>query len=408
MIGCIVGVAFSGEMSDRWGRKKPMFISAFFFLISAIGAALVPTLTGVFIFRFIGGLGIGLTSNLVPLYISEIAPAKTRGRLVTLYQFALTLGILCAYLSNAFLVKYSETYNIQSSGSLFEYVFLLDVWRGMLLVGGLPALLFLAGMFFVPESPRWLMQRNRSAEALTIMRRFSNDEVLELPKLQTDSSSADSVSYRELFKGRWRKAMIVGILLPLFSQFSGINAIIYYGPSILNDAGVSMNNSLMSQVVFGVANMLFTLLAIWKVDTLGRRPLYIYGTLGATIALVLTGICFATGASTSVFILISVLMFLACFAFSIGPLKFVVASEIFPGHIRGRAMALSIMVMWVADAIVGQITPIMLKHLGTPATFWVFATFCFIAFIVVYKILPETKGKSLEQIEEGWLKEKGN
>jgi SP family arabinose:H+ symporter-like MFS transporter len=192
------------------------------------------------------------------------------------------------------------------------------------------------------------------------------------------------------------------LLLPLFSQFSGINAIIYYGPSILSNAGISLSNSLLSQVIFGAANMLFTLIAIWKVDSAGRRPLYLAGTAGAAISLLCTGICFAAGATSSIWLLVCVLSFLACFAFSIGPLKFVIAAEIFPNKIRGRAMAISIMVMWIADTIVGQLTPIMLKEFGTAPTFWTFAGFCVIAFFTVYKLLPETKGKSLEEIEAGW------
>ena len=213
-------------------------------------------------------------------------------------------------------------------------------------------------------------------------------------------------SYRELLAPGMRKALLIGILLPLFSQFSGINAIIYYGPSILSNAGISLSNSLISQIIFGVANMLFTLIAIWKVDSWGRRPLYLYGTAGATVTLIATGICFYTGATTSIWLLVCVLAFLACFAFSIGPLKFVVASEIFPNAIRGRALAISIMVMWIADTIVGQLTPILLDEIGSAGTFWFFAFFCIVAFISVYKLLPETKGQSLEQIEKYW-KDKG-
>ena len=199
-----------------------------------------------------------------------------------------------------------------------------------------------------------------------------------------------------------RKALLIGVLLPLFSQLCGINAIIFFGTSILSNAGISLSNSLISQIIFGVANMLFTLIAIWKVDSWGRRPLYLFGTAGAAVSLFLTGICFYYGATTSIWLLICVLSFLGCFAFSIGPLKFVVASEIFPNAIRGRALAISIMVMWVADTIVGQFTPVLLKELGNAGTFWFFSFFCVVAFISVYYLLPETKGKSLEQIENYW------
>lgn len=403
LVGCIVGVAFSGELSDRLGRKKPLLISAIFFLLSALGCAFMPSMFWLIAFRFLGGVGIGLASNIVPLYISEIAPAKSRGRLITYYQFALTFGILVAYLTNAGLVNYAMAHPVVGDSNWFNYIFSEQVWRGMLILGAAPALLFLIGLFLVPESPRWLMRQGRTGEATAVLQKISSQEGLEneVAQLHTSGKTAE-VSYKELFSPRWRKALLIGMLLPLFSQFSGINAIIYYGPSILSNAGKSLSNSLLSQVIFGVANMVFTLIAIWKVDSWGRRPLYLYGTAGAAISLCLTGICFATGATTSIWLLVCVLSFLACFAFSIGPLKFVVAAEIFPNKIRGRAMAISIMVMWIADTIVGQLTPVLLKGIGTAATFWTFAAFCVIAFITVYKLLPETKGKSLEQIESDW------
>lgn len=400
LVGCIVGVAFSGELTDRIGRKKPLLLSAILFLLSAIGCAAMPSLFLITASRFIGGIGIGLASNVVPLYISEIAPARSRGRLITYYQFALTLGILVAYLTNAGLLNYSLDHAGTETGNWFTVMTTTEVWRAMLGLGAIPSILFLLGMFLVPESPRWLFQQGRFAEGKRIL--AATGMKAEAETEAAAANNDDKVSYKELFSPRWRKALLIGLLLPLFSQFSGINAIIYYGPSILSNAGISLSNSLLSQVIFGAANMLFTLIAIWKVDSAGRRPLYLAGTAGAAISLLFAGVCFATGATTSIWLLICVLAFLACFAFSIGPLKFVVAAEIFPNKIRGRAMAISIMVMWVADTIVGQLTPILLKSIGTPATFWMFAAFCVIAFITVYKLLPETKGKSLEQIEAEW------
>lgn len=402
LVGCIIGVAISGELSDRLGRKKPLILAALLFLLSASGCALLPSLSGIIVARIMGGIGIGLASNVVPLYISEIAPARIRGRLVTYYQLAVTLGILVAYLTNSALLNYAMAHTGET-GNWLHTLLVNEVWRGMFAIGVIPALLFVCGLFIVPESPRWLMQHQRMQEATVILNRVSNAIEAQASLQQgRKSQSYKKVSYRTLLEPQWRKALIIGILLPLFSQFSGINAIIYYGPSILSNAGISLSNSLLSQIIFGGANMLFTLIAIWKVDSLGRRPLYLVGTAGATISLLLTGICFATGATTGWALLICVLAFLASFAFSIGPLKFVVAAEIFPGNIRGRAMAISIMVMWIADTIVGQLTPILLKRAGTAVTFWLFALFCLIAFITVYKLLPETKGKSLEQIEKDW------
>ncbi len=393
LVGCIVGVALSGELSDRLGRKVPLLISAVLFLLSALGCAFMPSLQLVIASRIIGGVGIGIASNVVPLYISEIAPANIRGRLVTYYQLALTFGILIAYLSNAALVNGADH---------LTSLFYNDTWRAMLGVGVLPALLFLLGLFIVPESPRWLMQKGYTDKANAISKSITG-----MPDAQGKiTTSAARGSYKELFAPGMRKALLIGVLLPLFSQFSGINAIIYYGPRILGNAGISLSNSLISQIIFGVANMLFTLIAIWKVDSWGRRPLYLFGTAGATVTLVATGFCFYYGATTSIWLLVCVLAFLACFAFSIGPLKFVVASEIFPNAIRGRALAISIMVMWVADTIVGQLTPILLEDYGNAGTFWFFSFFCVVAFICIYKLLPETKGKTLEHIEKYW-QEKG-
>lgn len=406
LVGCIIGVAFSGELSDSIGRKKLLLLSATLFLFSAIGCTVMPSLFWVITFRILGGIGIGIASNVVPLYISEIAPSEIRGRLVTYYQFAVTFGILIAYLSNALLVHYSD--RNATDTHLFSGLFANGIWRAMFGVGAIPALLFLLGLFIVPESPRWLIQKGRQSEGLDIINRIVYRKQSEMDyRIEASADHPhEKVSYKVLFAPGMRKALLIGILLPLFSQFCGINAIIYYGPSILNDAGISLGNSLISQIILGAANMLFTLIAIWKVDSWGRRPLYLFGTLGATITLLLTGLCFYYGATTSIWLLVCVLAFLACFAFSIGPLKFVVASEIFPNAIRGRALAISIMTMWVADTIVGQLTPILLKEIGSAGTFWFFAFFCIVAFFAVYKLLPETKGQSLEQIEQYW-KEKG-
>ena len=378
LVGCIIGVSFSGNLSDKIGRKKLLFVSSILFQISAIGCSVVNSLDWLIIFRLLGGVGVGVASIVVPLYISEIAPADRRGRLVTCYQLAITVGILLAYVTNALLLNYAEKHSGTAFSGFADLVYVKEVWRGMFSIGALLALLFLAGLFFVPESQVWLRKR------------------------ELGESRETNPSYSELFSPRLRKAMLLGILLPLFSQLSGINAIIYYGPSILNDAGIALEHSLLGQVIFGIANLVFTFIAIWKVDQWGRRPLYLVGTVGAFISLCATGFLFAYDITSGIFLLISVTVFLACFAFSIGPLKFVVASEIFPTQVRGRALGISIMVMWVADTIMGQVTPVLLEHTGTAVTFWVFGFFCLVAFITVYKLLPETKGKSLEEIESFW------
>ncbi len=295
LVGCIIGVAVSGELSDRLGRRKPLILAALLFLFSALGCSLLPTLPGIIGARMMGGIGIGLASNVVPLYISEIAPARIRGRLVTYYQFAVTLGILVAYLTNAGLLQNAINHT-NETGGLLHTILVTEVWRGMYGIGVIPAALFALGLLMVPESPRWLIQQQREQEATDILNRINNDfEVRASLQQGRQAQKAPQVSYRDLLAPKWRKALIIGILLPLFSQFSGINAIIYYGASILNKEGSSLSESLLSQIIFGGANMLFTLIAIWKVDSLGRRPLYLAGTIGATISLLATGICSYAG-----------------------------------------------------------------------------------------------------------------
>lgn len=405
LVGCIGGVAISGELGDRYGRRRVLLLAAVLFLLSALGCGLLPTFSSIIAARIIGGIGVGIASSIVPLYISEIAPAKVRGQLVTYYQLAVTLGILVAYLSNAFLVQVASDMGAGMSGWMGVW-FQEEVWRGMFIVGTLPALLFLLGLLGIPESPRWLLQKGKTAEGKALLYRFGGEAEATSDLESRRQQGQRQISYRDLFSPQLRKALLLGLLLPFFSQFCGINAIIYYGPSILNATGVSLSGSLQSQIVFGAANLLFTLIAVWKVDNLGRRPLYLIGTSLAAVSLIAVGACLYTENIKGIFLLISVIVFLASFAFSIGPLKFVVAAEIFPAHIRARAMALSIMVMWIADTVIGQLTPVLLENIGPAFTFWFFAFWCVLAFVTVYRLLPETKGKSLEAIEREWMAEK--
>jgi SP family arabinose:H+ symporter-like MFS transporter len=403
LVGCIIGVSFSGDLSDRLGRKKMLMLSAILFLASAVGSALSSGFTLLILARMLGGMGVGVASIVAPLYISEIAPANVRGRLVTFYQLAITAGILVAYLTNAGLLSFSLNYKGTGMGHILDLILVKEVWRSMLGLGTIPALLFFTGLCFVPESPRWLIQKGQTEEGISILARITNLATAQSDALIIKSTiTQEKGSYKEIFAPAMRKPLLIGLLLPLFSQFSGINAVIYYGPRILSDAGINITNALLGQIIFGIANFLFTLIAIWKVDKMGRRPLYIVGALGATVCLFFTGVCFYTDATNNIALVISIILFLACFAFSIGPLKFVIASEIFPTKIRGRALALSIMVMWIADTIVGQLTPMFLGSVGPAVTFWFFSACCLLSFWVVYKMVPETKGKSLEEVQEIW------
>ncbi|HEY4195151.1 MAG TPA: sugar porter family MFS transporter [Mucilaginibacter sp.] len=404
LVGCIIGVSFAGSLTDRVGRKKMLMLSAILFFVSALGTALSPGYVFLILARMVGGTGVGVASIVAPLYISEIAPARIRGRLVTFYQLAITAGILIAYLTNSGLLNFSLTNKEFFSGNILHLLFIKEVWRGMLGLGVIPSAFFFTGLCFVPESPRWLIQKGRDSAGLAVLTKIEGKQTALKEADDIKSTARQEIgTYKELFSPALRKPLLIGLLLPLFSQFSGINAVIYYGPRILNEAGINISNALLGQIVFGLANFCFTIIAIWKVDKMGRRPLYIVGSLGAMAALFLTGICFYSGATNNIVLVISIVLFLACFAFSIGPLKFVIAAEIYPTKIRGRALGLSIMMMWVADTIVGQLTPILLGAIGAAFTFWFFAFCCFLSFWVVYRMVPETKGRSLEEVQEMWI-----
>lgn len=397
LLGCIAGVAFSGYLSDRIGRKKVLFMAAVLFLISAIGFSLAEAYPVLIFFRIIAGMGVGVASNISPLYISEVAPAKKRGGLVTFYQLAITIGILAAYISNFALMHYA-TNHIHGQEGLLHRLFVVQVWRGMFLVGVIPASVFCVLLLIVPESPRWLAQYGRNKEALDILARINGMEEgqLEFNSIK-ETAAKKSGGFRELMRLPLSRLLSMAMILTALSQFSGINGVIFYGPTILKSAGIGSGDALLYQVVLGAANMLFTFIAIWKVDTWGRRPLYIVGSLCAALALAMTGLCFMLEIKGWI-MLLCIMTFLLFFAFSLGPLKFVIATEIFPTHVRGTALSICIMTMWVADWVVNLLFPILRDGLGVAVTFFIFSFFCFLSFAYAKRKLFETKGKTLEEI----------
>ncbi|MBI2272556.1 MAG: sugar porter family MFS transporter [Bacteroidetes bacterium] len=401
LVGCIAGVAITGKLSNLSGRKKVMFLSALLFIISVIGCAITPGVFMLIIFRLIGGVGIGVSSVICPMYLSEMAPANLRGKLVTYYQLAITIGILLAYFSNSY---------IQASASPLaatgwaERIFILEPWRGMFAVGIIPAVVFLLMSFFIPESPRWLALQNRTQEADSILTKISGREYAakEMVFIRDSLSPAGSLKITTLFSGKLRRPLFIGILLAALSQFSGINAIIYYGPSILEKAGFQLGEALGGQVTIGIVNMLFTVVAIYFIDKAGRKPLLLWGIGGAVFSLLLASLLFATDISGGWLVLVPVILFIACFAFSFGPVTWVVVSEIFPTGVRAEAVAISTMSLWIANWIVGQFFPVLLNGAGASVTFLVFALCSVYAFYITWKKIPETKGKSLEEIEKFW------
>ena len=401
LLGCIIGVSISGKLSDHYGRKIVLILSAFLFLVSALGCMYASSFSMLIIFRLVGGVGIGVASMVSPLYISEFAPSRLRGTMVSLYQLALTIGIVAAYFSNAFLASHTGDH---FAGEQAEKIFSAEVWRAMLGLGGVPAIIFLLSLFLVPESPRWLLTKGQTVRAKSILIKIDGEQAAnkEVDAFLSQNETEEDASLKTLFKPVYRKALWIGLLLPFLSQVCGINAVIYYGPRILEQAGFTLNNALGGQVTIGLINVIFTFVAIFTVDKWGRKPLLYVGIGGAVLSLVIIGILFQAGIISGPWILIFILAFIACFAFSFGPVCWVVIGEIFPNGIRGKAMSLATLTLWIGNFFVGQLTPLMLEGLGSAWTFWIFAICCSPALYLTWKLIPETKGRSLEEIDSHW------
>ena len=391
IIGCIFGAMFAGYMSDRYGRKRILILTALLFGISAIGSAIPNNLTQFAIARFVGGLGVGAASMLSPLYITELAPAKVRGMLVSLYQLAIVLGILLIFFINMLVQNAGdEAWNVNMG------------WRFMLGSETLPAILFFIAMFFVPESPRWLAKEARDEKALEVLTRINGAErAREILREIKETLHEESGTLRELFSGRFRKAILIGILLALFTQFQGINAIMYYAPEIFKAVGGGTNAAFMQTVIVGVINVLFTFVAIWLVDRVGRKGLLLVGGAGMGLSLFMVGAAFYFGWGGYI-PLIFILTYVASFAASFGPVPWVILSEIFPIKLRGLAMSVATLSVWVAVYFVTQLFPILVEQIGTAFTFWIFFGVSVMAFGFVWTMIPETKEKTLEEIEQSW------
>jgi len=401
LVGCIAGVSVAGGLSDRLGRKKVLIASGLLFSISALGCAFSASHTELIIFRLVGGVGVGVASMLSPLYISEVSPAKIRGRMVALYQLAIATGILCAYFSNAWLLKNSLSLELQTAG--LQKIFAEEVWRAMFGSEVLPAMLFFITMFFIPESPRWLAAKGKNLQAGAVLAKINGNSLAEKELVSINEAIAkeDKGSWKVLFQPGIRVAMFAGIFLAVLSQFTGINAIIYYGPRILEESGLKLSDALGGQVIIGFVNVAATAFAIWKIDKYGRKRLLLVGVSGMAISLVIVGILFLIKMTSGVIILIFILTFCASFSVGFGPVVWVILSEIYPTKLRGRAMSIATLSLWIGTAIIGQLVPWMLETLTAAGTFFVFALFC-IPVPFVLKRIPETKGMSLEDIEKVW------
>ena len=403
LIGSIIGVAVAGILSDGLGRKKTMLISALMFSISAIGCAVCSDFTQLVVFRIIGGFGIGVVSIVSPIYISEVAVPEKRGTLVSLYQLAITIGFLLAYLANYLILKGARL--DASDPSLGSRMMNDEYWRGMLGSETIPDLLFLAVIFFIPESPRWLIVKGRSEGAMKILRRIYGSEDEAAAQMEaTRASIAGEVKseWKSLLEPGIFKAVLIGSAIAILGQFMGVNAVLYYGPKIFMDAGLSGEGSLLSTVLVGVVNMLTTVIALLIIDKVGRKKLVWWGVGGMIFCLVMIGLYFALGSLPTWFLLVFFLLYVFCTAISISAVVFVLLSEMYPNRVRGLAMSVAGLALWVGTYLIGQLTPWMLETLTPAGTFFLFAFMCLPYLFIMWKWVPETTGKSLEEIEAYW------
>jgi len=407
LVGSIIGVSGAGILSDYLGRKLTMFISAILFLVSALGCAISNNFTGLVLYRMIGGMGIGVASIVSPIYISEISVAKYRGSMVSLYQLAITVGFLAAYLVN-FLLSGLSTDRIFSNPALYK-IFNAEVWRAMLGMETMPALMFLLMLFFVPESPRWLIMKNKPSTGENILFRIYKSEKEVSNQIATIKESTATETRSEwawLLKPGIFRAVLIGVAIAMLGQFMGVNAVLYYGPTIFEESGLSKGDSLFYQVIVGIVNMGTTVIALLIIDKVGRKKLVYWGVSGMIISLVLIGFYFIFGKTagiSSLFLLIFFLFYIFCCAISICAVIFVLLSEIYPTRIRGLAMSVAGISLWIGTYLIGQLTPWLLENLTPAGTFFLFAGMCLPYLWIMWKHVPETTGKSLEEIEKYWL-----
>ena len=403
LIGSIIGVLCAGSLSDYIGRKITMLISAAFFSISAIGCAVCGSFDALVAFRIIGGVGIGIVSIVSPIYISEVSPAKIRGTLVSLYQLAVTAGFLLAYLAN-WAIDAGIDPSAAADAGLWSRMFNAEAWRGMLGSETLPALLFLFIIFFIPESPKWLIIKGKPSEATAVLSRIlgSEDEINAEVEATRSSSGEDNGKWSDLLKPGILVAVLAGCAIAILGQFMGVNAVLYYGPKIFSEAG--FDNPMFSTVLVGLVNFATTVLAVFIIDRVGRKQLIYWGVSGMIICLIAIGTYFATGGALgNGFMLAFFLAYVFCCAISISAIVFVLLSEMYPNSIRGRAMSLAGFMLWVGTYLVGQLTPVLLEW-SQAGTFFIFAVMCVPYMLIMWKVIPETTGKTLEEIEEYWTK----
>jgi len=393
LLGCMAGAVLAGPLSDRVGRKKTLLLSALLFLVSAVGSVLPQNLDQLVIARMIGGVGVGMASLLSPMYIAEIAPPRIRGRLVSINQFTIIFGMLVVYFVNARIAAAGDTWwNVEWG------------WRCMFGSEIIPAGLFMLMLLFVPESPRWLVQRGRLEAAVTVLARTGGSQYArdELQDIRAGLDQEED-SWLELVRPGFRKALLIGVVLAVIQQATGINVILYYMPEIFKSAGVGTLEAMDSTVLVGVVMLAFTLVAFVLVDKLGRKPLMLIASAGMGLTLLMLGLAFGWGQARGLWVLLCLLAYVAFFSIAMGPVTWVIISEVFPNRIRGRAMSICVLVLWAVNFGVTKFFPHLLEQMQG-AVFYPFAGMCAFAVCFIALVVPETKGRSLEDIERMWLR----
>ena len=391
LIGCILGASYSGKLGDRFGRKKVLMVVSILFGISAIGSGLANSIPTFITYRILGGIAVGGASVLAPMYIAEVSPAHLRGRMVSLNQLTIVIGISMAYFSNYFLLAIGE-----------------NAWRWMFAAEAIPSLLFFVALFIVPESPRWLVAKNEETKAHDVLKRvagidFANFELSEIKESLAGTGRRGTL--REVFKKKYSLILFLGIFLAVFQQWSGINVIFFYAPDIFAKANLGVDAALFQTTLIGVMNIVFTIIAMSVIDKIGRKKLMLIGAAGMMVCYLVIGYLFQIGRTDDWLLLTFIIITPAFFAFGLGPTVWVVLSEIFPNKIRGAAMSVATFSLWVACYILTLTFPILVELFSSAITFWIYGVICIIGFMVIYKLLPETKGISLEKLEKILVKE---
>jgi len=388
-LGCIVGCVIAGRIAEKYGRKPGLQVAALIFALSSLGIAFSTGLTYFIILRFAAGIGVGMASMLCPMYIAEISPAQVRGRYVAINQLTVVLGILITNLCNYFLAD---------SGN--------NAWRWMFGLGTVPALVFLLGVLFLPESPRWLIKVGRHADAEKVLYKIGSEGFVTATQEAIEKSlkgGTGKQSYRAVFEKAVRPAVLIGITLAVFQQFCGINVVFNYTSTIFASVGSSLNQQLFETVSIGIVNLVFTLLAMWQVDKLGRKPLMLFGSLGLSIFYIVLAYLLQNHLSAKL-VSIFVLLAISTYALSLAPITWVLISEIFPNKVRGAASTVAIVSLWGAYFILVFTFPILAKVLGTYGPFYMYACICFLGFLFVLRKVKETKGQTLEELEENLIR----